>query len=106
MLYRLLVGSHLLILREIPVKCLGLVSWWLKLSLSSLADSHSRLKFLIVFIGMQQVEMTMGIVLQLYLNLSDAIGGLFTAGWKAFEWLFVVEYLLQGLSAQFWKATK
>ena len=46
--------------------------------------SHSCLKFLIVLVRLQYVEMTVGIV-QLCLDLSDASDGLFTAGQVVFE---------------------
>lgn len=62
---------------------------WKVLSPSSLADCLPIISFcltyLIVFAGPQCAEMTVAIILLLSLNLSDTIGGLFTAGQKAFE---------------------
>lgn len=65
--------------------------------------SYPYLRFLIVFIRLQDAEMTMGIVLQLCLNLSDASDGPLTAGQRH---LIVLKYLPQSLSAQFWKANR
>lgn len=83
MLHRLLVGSHLLILREIP----GLAS---ELGVEAFLVipcrlSHSRPEFLVGSVRLQHVEMAMGIALQLCSNLSDATERLFTAGQEAFE---------------------